>query len=217
MQAITDENGRISCGMGRMLNSNINNQENYNSAGWSNFTQPCETANANSVRQLICGDGNPNPITAGFGMGATGGVQQTSFDQLESCWWSASNEGTTGWSMTLPVIDCPGNNVSNCATVLGAVEITIIWMARKDDVSEAPTTMTVETEEGTETWTNDSEDGQVRWNDFVDYFNLQNIDGSEAPYQKKAIYFRPSCIYSESGNTGGVNFGVLAEIPVLVQ
>jgi hypothetical protein len=67
-------------------------------------------------------------------------------------------------------------------------------------------------------WSSDKTNGQERWDDFVERFNLQNVDGSPAPYQKKAIYFLPDCLYHEPvGVTGGDNFGILAKIPVLVK
>jgi len=32
------------------------------------------------------------------------------------------------WTMTLPVVDCPGNNVENCAKLIGAVQVSLVWM-----------------------------------------------------------------------------------------
>ena len=53
---------------------------------------------------------------------------------------------------------------------------------------------------------------------FANFFNLKNVDGTSAPYQKKAIYFLPNCEpHIPTGGTGGTNFGVLAKIPVLVD
>jgi hypothetical protein len=51
---------------------------------------------------------------------------------------------------------------------------------------------------------------------------LKNVGPADnAPYAtfaKKSIYFLPSCkAHEPRGNTGGENFGVLAEIPVLVD
>jgi hypothetical protein len=67
-------------------------------------------------------------------------------------------------------------------------------------------------------WSSDDPNGQVRWEGFVAHFHLKNVDGSPAPYQKKAIYFLPDCMPHEpAGTSGGQNFGVLAKIPVLVQ
>jgi hypothetical protein len=47
---------------------------------------------------------------------------------------------------------------------------------------------------------------------------LKNVDGSQAPYDKKSIYFLPDCTPHElTGVSGGYNFGILAKIPVLVK
>jgi len=44
------------------------------------------------------------------------------------------------------------------------------------------------------------------------------VEFAPAPYQKKAIYFKPECVaHDPAGRTGGVNFGILAKIPVLVN
>ena len=65
---------------------------------------------------------------------------------------------------------------------------------------------------------NTDPDGQERWSSFVQHFNLQNVDGSPAPYEKKSIYFLPDCTYHDlAGLSGGENFGILAKIPVLVH
>jgi hypothetical protein len=60
--------------------------------------------------------------------------------------------------------------------------------------------------------------GQKRWESFVDHYDLKNVDGSQAPYEKKSIYFLPDCTPHElTGVSGGYNFGILAKIPVLVK
>ncbi len=116
--------------------------------------------------------------------------------------------------MTLPVVDCPGNNVSNCATVVGAINLSIVWISDKDDLEQdsfPPSRMG--------DWTCATPTDRVAcWNDFVTHFNLKNVDGVTASYAKKSIYFLPSCTpHTPVGNTGGENFGVLAKIPVLVK
>jgi hypothetical protein len=64
--------------------------------------------------------------------------------------------------------------------------------------------------------------GRVRWASFVKAFQLRNVgpEGS-APYATfafKSIYFLPSCTpHPPAGDTGGVNTGVLAKIPKLVE
>jgi hypothetical protein len=67
-------------------------------------------------------------------------------------------------------------------------------------------------------WSSADPNGQQRWASFVQHFNLQNVGGTPARFQKKAIYFKPDCApHIPSGKTGGDNFGILAKIPVLVE
>jgi hypothetical protein len=160
-------------------------------------------------------------------MGATGGVQQTTFDDLRDCWISqAGDRDSNGipdepWELTLPVIDCPGNNVSNCAEFLGAVTLIVVWIteAGTPDWGDAPRWMAdwptaVELAAMPDFETN----GEARWNSFVTHFNLKNADDMSAPYAKKSIYFLPDCSpHVPTGGSGGENFGVLAKIPVLVE
>jgi hypothetical protein len=59
----------------------------------------------------------------------------------------------------------------------------------------------------------------------VDHFNLENVTGPPASdtdyeemFQHKNIVFMPDCQPHEPvGVTGGENFGVLAQYPVLVD
>ena len=95
---------------------------------------------------------------------------------------------------------------------MGAVNVNILWITGKcggcDDV---PTQM------GDWTCPNPG-DSKVCWQSFVDYFNLQEADGSPAQYRKNTIYFKPDCSpHERKGRTGGENFGVLAKVPVLVK
>ena len=67
-------------------------------------------------------------------------------------------------------------------------------------------------------WSNNDPDGEVRWNDFVTTFGLVNLDGTPASYLNMSIYFLPHCgPHFPTGLTGGPNYGILAQRPVLVQ
>jgi hypothetical protein len=134
------------CNIGRMLNSGSNTATS-NTGAWTNFSQPCETANVPTLRPLICGDGNPSPIQFGEGIGAVGGVQDTIFRDLDTCWRATADsdgDGTqdTTWELTLPVVDCPGNNVSNCPPMIGAVTLKVVWVQRDNPgYNQAPREM----------------------------------------------------------------------------
>jgi hypothetical protein len=221
--------GEYQCNTGRMLNSGSNDATN-NTAAWTNFSQPCETANANEMMSLICGGGNPEPVEYNQGMGAVGGVQNSVLSDLIECWQNGLNDtngdgvgdfpvDTDGngipdqpWNLTLPVIECPGNNVSNCAVVKGAVNLNVVWItgAGTPDWDDAPYRMG--------DWASSDSDGQERWNSFVEHFNLKNVEDMNATYAQKSIYFLPDCTPHERvGTSEGQNFGILAEIPVLVD
>lgn len=190
-ESIIDDDGNYNCNMGRMLNSG-SNLDTANTGGWTNFSQPCNTADANEMKSLICGDGNPDEVSLGEGMGAVGGVQDAVLSKLVDCWEDATDTKEL-WNMTLPVIECPGNNVSNCSKVVGAVNVNVVWIVHKNDpgYDDVPREM--------EDWTCDAAtSGFDCWKSFVDHFNLANVNGTPASdedyaemYQKKNIFSSP--------------------------
>ena len=120
------------CNIGRMINSG-NDPSSSNTAAWTNFTQPCDTANGPTVNPLICGNGNPNTVTFMIGMGTTNGMVESVFAKMKTCWWNQSEHGTKPWPVTLPIISCPDNSIENCATVIGAVRVNLLWMNDNND------------------------------------------------------------------------------------
>lgn len=137
---------KLVCNEGRMLDSGTDKpwqDATHNTAAWTNFTQdPCDTADASTMKKLVCSecpqdDPDCRTLNYGQGMGATGGVQQVTFDKYKNCW--IDNEGASTndnqylpekpWGMKLPVVLCPGNNVSNCATLIGAVIVETVWVS----------------------------------------------------------------------------------------
>jgi len=220
--AICRESIRIAdeytCTVGRMINSG---NKTGDTAGWTNFSQPCHTASASSVKPLVCATGNVTAINLGEGIGTTNGMLQVAFDDLMDCWKApAQGLDTDGdglpdkpWKMTLPVIECSGNKVDNCSKVVGAVELNVIWITRTGDkkkYKEVPRKMAGWTCAPTST-------GEACWTSFVQHFNLKDVN-SDASYEDKTIYFLPDCTPHEpKGTTGGENFGILARIPVLVK
>jgi hypothetical protein len=133
-EALLNDQDEYDCNIGRMLNSG-SDPTTHNTAGWTNFSQPCSTANASEMRSLICNpDGaNLNDVSYGQNMGAVGGVQYSVLSDLIGCWVAQTD--TNGdclpdkvWNMTLPVITCPGNNVSNCPALVGVVNVNFAWL-----------------------------------------------------------------------------------------
>ena len=99
-EAITNADGSYTCGVGRMINSGGGNSSSE-TGGWTNYTQPCETASASSVRPIVlrsdaCTNaGNTAPILfGGEGVGTTGGMVDTVLDKMVNCW--------TGWTQNRP-------------------------------------------------------------------------------------------------------------------
>jgi len=223
-----------------MINSG-NDPSSSNTGAWTNFTQPCATANPPTVSPLVCSSGNTTQVESGTGIGTTGGELQNVFADLLSCWQAATNK-KTNWPLMLPVVDCPGNNVSNCAKLVGAVSLNIIWMIEKisegvNKYKDVPRYMEiwgvdhngdpVKTKTYDNPTTTEADDFEA-WKDFVDEFKLKNADGRpwdseddtgyEQLYQQKAIFFLPNCdFFKPIGRTGGANTGVLSRTPVLVQ
>ena len=226
------------CNIGRMLTDG----DVKNSAAWTNFSQPCETASTTSMRPLLtCAEANPDFISLGAEIGATNGVVDSIIghpnqENLVDCWKSAYYDSTGDnikdslididgdgwpdmpWNVTLRVMNCPDTQVSNCMETCGSVSVNIVWILEKEnDIdADAPFKMA--------DWNGEAiADGIQRWNSFVGHFNLLKPNGLPATYEnggflKKSIYFFPDCTPHElKGTSGGHNYGVLARIPVLVK
>jgi Flp pilus assembly protein TadG len=243
LQSISDPDGKYTCATGRMIDSG--GGTTHNSGAWTNFSQPCETATPPSVRPLVCGGGNPKPITFGEGMGTIGGMTDNVYRDMRDCWLSAPllkdwrGYPIERWGLTLPVIDCPGNNPGSCSEVIGTVTLNVIWIKQSGtDSGWTDIPLKVNGFEGTQNWecsiwrdagrpeninSLDISQRQQCWREFANHFNLQTANGTSVgdltPSQlQKTIFFLPSCEYHElKGTTGGRNFGVLARIPVLVK
>jgi Flp pilus assembly protein TadG len=203
------------CNIGRMINSG-SNLETSQTGGWTSFNQenPCSGGtNAQEVRGLVCSGGNPDVVTLGGDIATNGGEIQTAFQKLFDCWVANSQNKTQPWNLTLPVVTCQDNNVGTCEEVVGAVNLSIVWINDGND----PQFDNLPEQMGT--WTADANhSGLDSWNDFAGAFKLQNVNGDSAPYAKKSIYFLPDCSpHDLAGVSGGQNFGVLARIPVLVN
>ena len=218
--------GEYTCSVGRMINDSQDLSSNE-TGGWTNFNQDssaCSGTNSQEVSSLICGDGNPDILSLGRAMGVNNGQIQSAFNNFIACWTDRSENRTRPWAITLPVISCPPdeNNISTCADLVGAVRINVVWITETTDphYTNAPTQM-AGIENVVSDWANSDPDGEVRWNSFVEHFNLRNQVGDTqplVPYANKTIYFLPDCTDHEpAGVSGGGMYGIRAEIPVLVQ
>lgn len=213
-------NGRYSCAIGRVISigEEVAVEE---TGGWTDLNQdnPCLSGtNALTVATLVTRGGNPNPIIFSQPIATNAGDIPLAFILLRERWEFVTGR-TRPWTITLPVIECPGNDLGSCGRMVGAVAINIVWItggAEDPTYSDAPWVM--EDPRTGIPWVSNDPDGQLRWDSFVQSFNLTNLDGSFVPYQKKAIYFMPDCNHQIlRGRTGGENFGILAKIPVLAR
>jgi hypothetical protein len=229
------QNDMYTCSVGRMLNSDNNTDPYSGTGGWTNLTQPCSGAsNANEMRQLVCGDGNAEALLYGDPMSTVGGVQDNVFRDLKECWEGTGSidtvlvngsQGQDGipdqpWALTLPVIQCPQNNVTSCSTLIGAVVVNVVWIIRDNNPLGPMTPRPEDTPHRMADWYCDpaTNTDTECWTSFTDHFNLLAPDLSPAIASAKTVYFLPDCApHTPVGGTGGENYGVLARIPVLVR
>ncbi len=225
-QSLLDNDGDFTCGVGRMINSGSN--IGHNTGGWTNLAQPCSTANPPTVRPLVCGSGNPDPVFLGQGIGTVGGMQESVYDGLVDCWKTQAGLDPNGplfpetpWKMTLPVVNCDGNNLGPCSEVVGSVELNVLWITRtgvKNSYTPYPKRMA-----GVGQFTDwvcpSGATPEQAWTSFIDHFQLRDVlNNSAVTVEDKTIYFLPDCdVHVPAGRTGGENFGILAKIPVLVK
>ena len=220
-QSLLTTDGQYTCSTGRMITNHGTPEPGMESGGWTDFNQDsaCLTGtNAETVRSLICGGGNPEPIILGQSIATHGGYIEFAHGLLRTCWQILTGE-TQPWTLTLPVVECPGNNLDSCATMVGAVTIKIVWISPwEEDPSYSFAPWQMENPRTGTTWSSSDPNGQVRWNSFVQDFNLKKVDGTSVDYQRRGVYFLPDCNFHQPrGRTGGENFGIMAKIPVLVK
>ncbi len=274
-QSIQNASSGLDCGDARMINSGQGQGGvTSNTAAWTDLSQPCSgAASSSSVQKYICGGATSPTIVLGGYMGTNGGQVQSVFGAngqsgIYSCWQSFESglncadgspcpptgpcsDGSTcsntprPWPLTLPVIDCPGNNVNSCSEAVGAVDVSVIWIVLKGDFgspngNQAPDYPTQMADwscptgsggacYGLGSCSSNSQTSQCLgnccWNQFAQHFNLKDVnDGAVTipPYTpkdlQKTIFFLPSCTaHKPTGTTGGKNFGILARYPVLVK
>ncbi len=200
-----------------------------------------------SVKTYICSDGNPGPINLGYPVATNNGMIQDAFSALRNCWNNSADTDSDGiadqfWNLTLPVVICQEDEYiqETCARIAGTVNLNILWISvagTDPQYKDIPLKMEGWMEDIHYNWVADdpvepnrciircgadykeTQTGrQCCWNNFVEYFNIKNVDGTPSPYHNKSIYFLPDCDpHIPKGRTGGENFGVLARIPVLVN
>ena len=202
IQAILDEDtGTVSCNTSRQINATID------SSTWTNFVQPCETATPPTVTPLIhCGDGGSNidEVNFGNGIGTTNGQDTPIYQAIRSCWLSNGSLDQTGdggvpdgipdqpWPRTLPVVNCTDGKIGPCNTVVGIVELSILWISESGGPGPPPRYMWNENE-GAYWNCPDTESDAACWTDFATVFGLQNYnDPNPVELVQKSMYIQPS-------------------------
>lgn len=217
-QAIIDDDGNFNASIGRFINSSGTPGTNPagETGGWTDFNQeddPCKEGTNNPlIKNAIDNGGNSISLVFGASMATDNVAKTDSYKALMDKWEEATNKESF-WNVTLPVIDCSDNKIGTCETLVGAVNVDIVWITsngRDPQYKEVPAKM--------ESWVAPAGTGEYIWNEFVEEFELKNVDDTNAPYQKSAIYFRTNGeAHGPVGPTGGANFGILARIPKLVK
>ena len=209
-------------------------------AAWTNFSQePCSTASSSSVRRYTGCSGDPvGGLQYGTGLGTTGGTVDNALRDLEQCWSNVVLD-TIGdglpdqsWELTLPVIECSGNNPGPCDKLVGIVEVEVLWVKRNNGFNNfGDIQLNMTSSDGTTFHCTyqaadfagaSSEQIEIMnrkcFQEFATAFDM--ADWNDTPLasvpdaaNKKAIYFAPQCSHHvPSGRTGGANFGILAKI-----
>ncbi|MEJ2180827.1 MAG: TadG family pilus assembly protein [Gammaproteobacteria bacterium] len=197
--------------------------------------------NASEVKPLVqCasimgGNGvNPHSLELGKNMIVNNGEIQVAFNSFYNCWKDNYEDGYM--QLTLPIIDCE-SDPTTCAPLAGAVVVTVVHMTQNPGYKDLPVTKPAidgspdpQMEIGWDRMAADSDCASQEdpdkcvWKNFVDTYGLvgakinPETGDYSAEYHAKSIYFLKSCEpHVPIGVTGGQNFGILAEIPVLVH
>ncbi|MGD8801343.1 MAG: TadG family pilus assembly protein [Desulfobacterales bacterium] len=198
--------------------------------------------NASEVKPLVdCaailgGNGvDHQSLQLGVNMMVNNGQIDSAFNAFYNCW---ENNFKGGYMhMTLPVVDCE-DDPTTCAKLVGAVVVTVVHITQQPNYKDLPGEINSDSQNPLDPssdldWDPTDYEGECSgaenpdecmWNKFATHYNLLQAnpdsvtDSSVAQYHAKSIYFLPDCDpHVPIGITGGENFGILAEIPVLVR
>lgn len=208
--------------------------------GWTNLIPHADgscggAVNAGDMRNMVgdmtmCGGlgFSSQEVTLGAEIQVNNGQIESAFSDLYDCWKAnAPDNNGDGWPdepvvWTMPVVyGCAFGGF--CSKVIGAVRVEVLWMFDNNPMTEGANSIDNTAPTAMEGWSNNDPDGEVRWDSFVQWFNLE-MDSAHTPATianngaiQKTVYFKPDCDPVTLGGTGGGNFGVRAEVPVLVR
>lgn len=231
--AIKDDDGNIKCDTG------IKTPDTIESAKWTNLSVGCETPTGGSSLPSVfstttCQMVALPAVTAGVKISTTKGDVTSFYRPMRDCWIGKSNNKTKTWQVRIPVIDCDN---SPCNRVVGVIEADILWMtphnAERVDGANADVPRKMYYEDASEEidwWCGKKDDVDKDddvainsiskadcWAEFVEVFQITSDAGGDL-WEKEAVYLAPHCDKVEPvGRSGASNFGILAEIPILVR
>ncbi len=238
-------NCKYECNEGRFINDSAG-KEDEETGLWTNLEQNvvdgedmCSSGtNASEVKPLVQCDairfGNGvdhQSLQLGKNMIVNNGEIQSAFNTFYKCWKDHFEGGYM--HLTLPVVDCE-DDPTTCAKLVGAVTVTVVHMTQDPNYKDLPGTIEPKFDGDPDmTWNRTAADeacvgkenpDKCVWEEFVKYYGLVQAKLNpetgtyNAEYHAKSIYFLPHCEpHVPIGVTGGENFGMLAEIPVLVR
>ena len=238
-----DPNCWYECSEGRFINDAAGKLDEETGM-WTNMTQDFDNSasppadlcssgtNASEVKPLVdCpailnGSGvDHKSLQFGMSMEVNNGQMDSVFNAFYNCW--KGQEVNPGYlKLTLPVIDCV-DDPTVCAPLVGAVQVTVIHVTQQPNYKDLPPKKVADADNIITAWDKDqavidcapeANPDECVWKNFAQNYNLVDQYGNEAAYHAKSIYFLKHCgEHPGTGITGGPNFGILAEIPVLVR
>jgi hypothetical protein len=231
------------CSEGRFINDAAG-KEDQETGYWTNMTQNIDKsvdppadicsggANANEVKPLVNCSAmatdfgvNDDDLTFGYNMEVNNGQIDAAFNVFYNCWKNTFEPDPGYLVLTLPVIKC-ADDPTTCAPLWGAVTVTVIHVTSQPNYKDLPETKNIpnwvngpwDKDVASSNCSTDQNPDECVWTKFVEHFQLKDQYGNDAGYHAKSMYFLQTCEAQKAmGITGGPNYGILAEIPVLVR
>ncbi|MBW2450492.1 MAG: hypothetical protein JRE92_08720 [Deltaproteobacteria bacterium] len=240
------KNCKYECNEGRFINDSAG-KEDEETGMWTNLEQNivdgedlCSSGtNASEVKPLVqCGVidsdiGVPHKaLELNRNIIVNNGQIDSAFNIFYNCWKDYEDRYMT---LRLPVIDCT-DDPTTCAPLVGSVVVTVVHVTQQPNYKDLPVDKIYDPavdpymkgvwdrNKATDSCAPEENPDKCVWQKFVDAYGLlqaklnPETDDYSAAYHAKSIYFLPGCEPNiPMGITGGQNFGILAEIPVLVR
>jgi hypothetical protein len=231
--SISDGEDGFLCNVGRFTNSS-DKDTSSDTVRWSTLAEQGQGCGGNSpageLRKLVNCNGSVNhaDIPAGTGLPTNNGELESVMSVLRDCFFK--EDPPRAMNVTLPVINC--NEGPTCGTIITAVNMDIVWITESGTDSQfkdAPESLA--DENGVVIWPETpfpvGTTGQDRWKDFVDHFELEDVNGAPDTEEEKldfynnmTIYFKTTCNEEDpppAGDCCGPPTNIRAKYPKLVE